>query len=57
VEALHIGLPLIGFPFYTDQYYNMRFVIENGFGIEISLEHLNLKVLDDALGNILNNIR
>lgn len=56
VEALHIGLPLIGFPFYTDQYYNMRFVIENGFGIEISLEHLNLKVLDDALGNILNNI-
>ncbi|XP_026810106.1 UDP-glucuronosyltransferase 1-6-like [Rhopalosiphum maidis] len=56
VEALHNGLPLIGFPFYTDQYYNMRFVTENGFGIEISLENLQLKVIDDAIENILFNI-
>ncbi|XP_029344441.1 UDP-glucuronosyltransferase 2B15-like [Acyrthosiphon pisum] len=56
VEALHYGLPLIGFPFYTDQFYNMRFVIENGFGIEILLETLNVKVLVDAIGKILSDI-
>jgi glucuronosyltransferase len=57
VEALHNGLPLIGIPFFTDQYYNMRFVTENGFGIEISMENLHLKVIDDAIENILFNIR
>ncbi|XP_025206767.1 UDP-glucuronosyltransferase 1-3-like [Melanaphis sacchari] len=56
VEALHTGLPLIGFPFYTDQYYNMRFVVKNGFGIEISLDSLNLKVLDDAIEKILYDV-
>ncbi|XP_022171389.1 UDP-glucuronosyltransferase 2B30-like [Myzus persicae] len=56
VEALHYGLPLIGFPFYTDQFYNMRFVIENGFGIEILLENLNVKVLVDAIGKIFSDI-
>ncbi|XP_022171395.1 UDP-glucuronosyltransferase 1-3-like [Myzus persicae] len=55
VEALHYGLPLIGFPFYTDQYYNMRFVVENSFGIEILLENLNVKVLVDAIGKILSD--
>lgn len=49
-EALHFGLPVIGFPFYTDQYYNMRFVIENGFGVEISLDDLRSDVLDAAIG-------
>ncbi|XP_060863322.1 LOW QUALITY PROTEIN: UDP-glycosyltransferase UGT4-like [Metopolophium dirhodum] len=56
VEVLHYGLPLIGFPFYTDQFYNMRFVIENGFGIEILLENLNVKVLVDAIGKIFSDI-
>jgi len=57
VEALHYGLPLIGFPFYTDQFYNMRFVIENGFGIEILLENLNVNVLVDAIGKIFSDKR
>ncbi|KAL4121567.1 hypothetical protein QTP88_014054 [Uroleucon formosanum] len=56
VEALHYGLPLIGFPFYTDQFYNMRFVIENGFGIEILLMDLNVKVLTDAIRKIMSDI-
>lgn len=56
VEALHYGLPLIGFPFFTDQFYNMRFVIENGFGIEILLENLQVKVLVDAIEKVLSDI-
>jgi glucuronosyltransferase len=57
VEALHAGVPLIGFPFFTDQYYNMRFVVENGFGIEIMLNDLRENVLDDAIGSIMFDSR
>lgn len=53
MESLHFGLPVIGFPFYTDQYYNMRFVVENGFGVEVLLNDLQSNVLDDAIGKIL----
>lgn len=53
MEALHFGLPVIGFPFYTDQYYNMRFVVENGFGIEILLNNLQSTVLVRAIEKIL----
>lgn len=57
MEALHYGLPVIGFPFYTDQFYNMRFVVENGFGIEILLNDLQANVLDDAIGKLISDKR
>lgn len=57
VEALHFGIPVIGFPFFTDQYYNMRFVTQNGFGIEILLDELNENILNDALSKTLFNLR
>ncbi|XP_050422852.1 UDP-glycosyltransferase UGT4-like isoform X2 [Adelges cooleyi] len=57
VEAIHYGLPIIGFPFYTDQFYNMKFAVEKGFGIEMSLDKLNENVLDNALEQILLNQR
>ncbi|VVC39701.1 UDP-glucuronosyl/UDP-glucosyltransferase [Cinara cedri] len=55
VEALHYGLPVIGFPFYTDQYYNMRFVAEKGFGIQILLNDLRENVLDGAIRDVLHD--
>lgn len=57
VEALHFGLPVIGFPFFTDQYYNMKFVEENGFGIQILLNDLQEHILDDAIRKILFDLR
>lgn len=57
VESLHFSLPVIGFPFFTDQYYNMRFVVENGFGVEISLNDLQSNILDHAIEKILYDKR
>lgn len=54
---MHYGLPVIGFPFFTDQYYNTRFVVEKGIGIEILLDDLRPDVLDAAIRTILYDSR
>lgn len=55
MEALNFGLPVIGFPFFTDQYYNTRFIVKNGFGIEILLNELKENILDKAIEKTLFN--
>ncbi|XP_050541394.1 UDP-glycosyltransferase UGT4-like isoform X2 [Daktulosphaira vitifoliae] len=53
VEAIHFGLPIIGFPFFVDQYYNTKYAEEKGFGIEILIDTLNENILLDALAKVL----
>lgn len=57
MEVLNFGLPVIGFPFFTDQYYNTKFIVQNEFGVEILLNELKEDILDQAIGETLFNSR
>lgn len=54
-EAIHFGVPLLGFPFFGDQPMNLAFVDAKGIGIKMDFDKITYESLYQALYEILNN--
>jgi UDP:flavonoid glycosyltransferase YjiC (YdhE family) len=54
-EALYHGVPMIGFPFYLDQPYNIRFIESRGYAIMMGFESLTTEILVSNIRQILTN--
>ncbi|XP_050521168.1 UDP-glucosyltransferase 2-like [Daktulosphaira vitifoliae] len=55
MEAVKSGVPVVGIPFYFDQYRNIQNVANNGAGISLDYHSLTRKSLFDALNSIITN--
>jgi UDP:flavonoid glycosyltransferase YjiC (YdhE family) len=54
-EALYHGVPMIGFPFFVDQPYNIRFIESQGYAIMMDFESLTTDKLVSNIRQILTN--
>jgi UDP:flavonoid glycosyltransferase YjiC (YdhE family) len=54
-EALYHGVPMIGFPFFVDQPYNIRFIESQGYAITMNFESLTTDKLVSNIRQILTN--
>jgi UDP:flavonoid glycosyltransferase YjiC (YdhE family) len=54
-EALYHGVPMIGFPFFVDQPYNIRFIESQGYAIMMDFESLTTEKLVSNIRQILTN--
>lgn len=52
-EAVHFGKPVVGIPFFFDQYLNMYLAQQKGFGISVPIETLNADNIASAVTNVL----
>ncbi|XP_063216516.1 UDP-glycosyltransferase UGT5-like [Bacillus rossius redtenbacheri] len=54
-EAVHSGVPLIAIPFFSDQDYNTKRIVEKGIGLKLDITEVSkekiLHVLTTVLGN------
>lgn len=54
-EALYHGIPMIGFPFFSEQRYNARRIEFRGYGIKMKVKEFTVKELVANINNILTN--
>lgn len=52
---MYNGKPVVGMPFFADQYTNLRHVEKNGHGKMITLFELTEKSFGDAIDEVLSN--
>lgn len=55
VEAVHFGKPLIGVPFFSDQYFNLNAVARRGAGLILDLDNLTEEIVQEALTAVLQD--
>lgn len=55
IEAVYFGKPLIGIPFYSDQFVNLKNLVSRGGGIQLDLHDLTAEKIATALHEITNN--
>ncbi len=56
-EAIYHKVPLLGFPFGTDQKLNMRRAINDGYARQILWKEVSEESLSEAIGDMLHNPR
>ncbi|KAI5633117.1 UDP-glucoronosyl and UDP-glucosyl transferase domain-containing protein [Phthorimaea operculella] len=56
-ESIVAGVPLIGIPMFTDQWYNVEKYVHHGIGLKISLETVTEEELTYAINEVINNER
>ncbi|CAG9792441.1 unnamed protein product [Diatraea saccharalis] len=54
-EAITAGVPLIGIPMITDQWYNVEQYVHHGFGVRVDIETIDEENFENAISEILNN--
>uniref|UniRef100_A0A1B6DR56 UDP-glucuronosyltransferase n=1 Tax=Clastoptera arizonana TaxID=38151 RepID=A0A1B6DR56_9HEMI len=54
-EAIHFGVPLLGFPFFGDQPMNLAFVEQKSIGLKMEFEDITYKTFKRSLKELLNN--
>lgn len=57
METLNAGVPIIGMPFYADQYLNIERAEVKGFGKRVDLNENTPGVLRVAITEVLENPR
>lgn len=55
METIHYGVPIVGVPFYNDQYTNVKRVVDLGAGVEISYFNITRQSLVWAANTVLDN--
>lgn len=55
IEAVYFGKPLIGIPFFGDQYRNIRSVVERGGGVQLDMDRLSESSISAAVKEITTN--
>ncbi|KAH8278409.1 hypothetical protein KR018_002713, partial [Drosophila ironensis] len=55
IEAIHSGVPMLGLPFYFDQFGNLHRVESAGMARVLDSSSLNTKSLSSAIGEMINN--
>lgn len=55
IEASYAGKPLIGIPFFVDQFYNMGCALRKGFALYVDKHNLTTSSMVDALSRILSD--
>lgn len=54
-EAVYNAKPVVGVPFFADQFTNMRIVEKNGYGKMIKFVELTEELLENAVEEVLYN--
>lgn len=54
-EAVFNAKPIVGIPFFADQYSNMKLVEENGYGKLIDLFEMTEESFRDGINDVLSN--
>ena len=54
-EAIHHAVPVIGIPFFADQYGNVRKIAHEEVGIALELENINNDTVYTAVHDVLHN--
>jgi len=57
IEAVHVGVPMIGIPMFGDQYTNMKMVEAAGMGITLRYPDITKDSILKALRTVLDNNR
>jgi UDP:flavonoid glycosyltransferase YjiC (YdhE family) len=57
IEAVHVGVPMIGIPMYGDQFTNMKMVEAAGMGITLLYPDITKDNILKALRTVLDNSR
>lgn len=55
IESIYYAVPIIGFPLFGDQHFNMRNYEKKKIAITLKYETFTEKELDDALNRVLKN--
>ncbi|CAH1173989.1 unnamed protein product [Phaedon cochleariae] len=55
IEAAFYGIPMVGIPFFVDQYSNMELVETREIGVTLDYETLTSESLVEAVNNVLTN--
>ncbi|XP_062550537.1 UDP-glucuronosyltransferase 2B20-like [Armigeres subalbatus] len=56
-EAIWNGVPIIGFPVFSDQHQNINYCVQQGVGKRLSLKNVKSKELVDAIKEVMENGR
>lgn len=54
-EALHRGVPMLGFPVYADQMMNMAKTVARGSGVQVNFDDITEQAVSDAINELLSN--
>ncbi|CAH0547833.1 unnamed protein product [Brassicogethes aeneus] len=54
-EAVTNGIPLVGIPFFCDQYQNVQKIVKRGFAVKISRYQITKEAVKNAITEVLNN--
>ena len=54
-EALSFGKPILGLPFFGDQFYNAARIIDLGVGLKLNKENFQSSEVSDKVDSLLNN--
>ncbi|PSN46987.1 hypothetical protein C0J52_17341 [Blattella germanica] len=57
MEAVHIGVPLVGIPLFADQTLNVKNCVSKGFAIMLDYDLLSKEALSKALNDVLHDPR
>lgn len=57
LEAVHFGKPVVGIPFFFDQYLNMYLAEQKGYGISVPIETLDANNIASAVKAVLSTPR
>lgn len=57
MEAVHFGKPLVGVPFFSDQFQNVQSVVRRGGGLMLDIHNLSEIAIVKALGAVLKDQR
>lgn len=55
VESKFLGIPVLAFPLFADQFTNAKEAVQEGRAIELDLETLNEKILFESIKELLEN--
>ncbi|KAL6435773.1 hypothetical protein ACFW04_005573 [Cataglyphis niger] len=56
-EAVHYGVPIIGFPIMWDQIYNVQYLKKLGIGVELHINNISKESIEAAIYEVINNKR
>ena len=56
-EAVHYAVPLLALPFFGDQHFNSRKMVDAGIGLKLNVDTMTNESIVDAVRQLLDNRR